>query len=82
MESFDFSERSGAGKHHGEDIELANAAGDELGVLRAEIEDDDCLGVHVLVWQGAGRDVKNCRADGFEVIRSDSGLAQTRPDPP
>jgi hypothetical protein len=26
--------------------------------LRTEIEDYDCLGVHSLVWQGAGRDVK------------------------
>jgi hypothetical protein len=39
---------------------FADTPGNELGVLRAEVEDDDCLGVHVSVWQGAGRDVKKC----------------------
>ena len=34
-------DRSGAGKDDGEDVLFADAAGDELSVLRAEIEDDD-----------------------------------------
>ena len=37
----DLLERRGARQDHGEDIELANAACDQLRVLRAEIEDDD-----------------------------------------
>ena len=45
-ERADLVEGRGAGKDDGEDVELADAAGDELGVLRAEVEDDDCLGVH------------------------------------
>jgi len=65
-----FGEGDGAGQDYGEDVELANAAGDELGVLRAKIEDDDCLGVHVLVWQGARRDVKNGFGGLFVMITS------------
>jgi hypothetical protein len=34
---------------------LARAACDELRVLRAKIEDNYGLGVHVLVWQGGQR---------------------------
>ena len=56
--ALNFSKRNRAGQDHGEDVELANPARDELGVLRAEIEDNDCLGVHVLVWQAAEGDVK------------------------
>ena len=37
----DFVDRGGAGKDDGEDVLFANAPGDELGVLRAEVEDDD-----------------------------------------
>jgi hypothetical protein len=37
----DHFERGGAGKDDGEDVELADATGDELGVLGAEVEDDD-----------------------------------------
>jgi hypothetical protein len=37
---------------------LADAAGDQLRVLRTEIEDDDCLGGHVFSVAGRGRDVK------------------------
>jgi len=54
-----FGDGGGAGKYDGEDVELADAAGYELGVLRSEIEDYDGLGVHVTVWQGVGWDVKN-----------------------
>ena len=54
----DFSEGCRAGEHYGEDVLLAYAPGDELGILRAKIENNDCLGVHPLVWQGWGRDVK------------------------
>ncbi len=41
FERADLFERSGAGEDDGEDVELADAARDELGVLRAEVEDDD-----------------------------------------
>ena len=41
MVRFDFVDGSGAGKDDGEDVLFADAAGDELGVLRAEVEDDD-----------------------------------------
>ena len=59
FQCLDFGDGDRAGKYDGEDVELADAAGDELRVLRPEIEDDDRLGVHVSVWQGAGGDVKN-----------------------
>ena len=49
--ALDFFQRGGAGKHHGEDILFADAAGDELRVLRAEVEDDDRLGFHHLLCQ-------------------------------
>ena len=38
-----------AGKHYAKDVLLAYAAGDELRVLPAEIEDDNGLGFHALV---------------------------------
>jgi hypothetical protein len=47
-----------AGQHDGEDVQFANAARDELRVLRAKIQDDDRLGSHPLVWQGASPDCK------------------------
>ena len=53
-----FSEGRRAGEHNGEGVLLAYAPGDELGILRTKIENNDCLGVHPLVWQGWGRDVK------------------------
>ena len=37
----DLVDRRGAGKDDGEDVVFADAAGDELGVLRPEVEDDD-----------------------------------------
>jgi len=40
MMRFDFVCGSGAGKDDGEDVLFADAAGDELCVLAAEIEDD------------------------------------------
>ena len=49
--ALDFVQRSGAGKHDGEDVLFADAAGDELRVLRAEVEDDDRLGFHHLLCQ-------------------------------
>ncbi len=61
LESVDFAQRDGAGKNDGKDVLFAGAARYELGVLRAEVEDYDCLGVHFLLWQGMGRDVKNGR---------------------
>ena len=41
MVRLDFVDGGGAGKDDGEDVLFADAAGDELGVLRAEVEDDD-----------------------------------------
>ena len=58
LQCLDFAERRRAGQHDGEDVLFANAPRNELRILRAEIEDNDCLGVHSLVWQGHGRDVK------------------------
>ena len=53
-----FSEGRRAGKHNGEDVLLAYAPCNELRILLTKIEDNDCLGVHSLVWQGPRRDVK------------------------
>src|SRR5246127_2406627 len=53
-----FGDGYGAWQHHRKDVLFANATRDQLRVLRAKIEDNDCLGVHVSVWQGAGLDVK------------------------
>ena len=54
----DLSDGRGAGQDDGEDVVFADPAGDELGVLRAEVEDDDGGekrgSVHYLVWQGVG----------------------------
>jgi len=41
-EGADLVERRGAGKHDREDVEFADAARDELGVLRPKVQDDDC----------------------------------------
>lgn len=46
-------ERSGAGQHDGEDVELADAACNELGVLRAKVQDDDGRGIHTVSLNGA-----------------------------
>jgi hypothetical protein len=53
-----FGERRGARQHDGEDVQLAYAPRNQLRILRAKIENYDCLGVHSLVWQGPRRDVK------------------------
>ena len=50
----DLGNRSAAGKDHGEDVLLSYAAGDQLCVLAAEIQDDDRGSIHVLVFQGFG----------------------------
>lgn len=42
----DLSEGGGAAEDEGEDVEGADAAGDEVGVLGAEVEDEDCVGLH------------------------------------
>lgn len=42
----DLFEGGGAAEDEGEDVEGANAAGDEVGVLGAEVEDEDCVGLH------------------------------------
>lgn len=70
MQSLNFAERRRAGQHDREDVLFANAPGNELGVLRTEIEDDNCLGGHVLVWQGHGRDVKNPRVPVVDQFKS------------
>ncbi len=41
LECANLLDRRGAGQHHGEDVELADAARDQLGVLRAEVQNDD-----------------------------------------
>ena len=51
MVALDFLERSGAGQDDGEDVLFADAARDELRVLRAEVEDDDRLRFHHLLCQ-------------------------------
>ena len=58
MQSLNLAERRRAGQHDGEDVLFANAPRNQLRILRAEIEDNDCLGVHSLVCQGHGRAVK------------------------
>ena len=47
LERLNLAEGRGAGQHDGEDVVFADAARNELRVLRTEVEDDDCLGVHV-----------------------------------
>jgi hypothetical protein len=42
----DLVERGRAGQHDGKNILFADAARDELGILRAKVEDDDGLGFH------------------------------------
>src|ERR1700675_4224236 len=51
FELTDFVERGGARQNGGEDLLFADAAGDELGVLAAEVENDYAaqLGVRALV---------------------------------
>ena len=51
-------QRRRAGHHHGEDILFADAPRDELRILRPEIEDDDCLGVHAPSVAGGGEGCK------------------------
>lgn len=36
--------------------------------MRAEIKNDDGLGVHSSVWQGAGQRVKNCERDEVSAL--------------
>ena len=55
----DLGQGSRTGQYDGEDILFANAPRYQLRILRAEIKDDDCLGVHVPVWQGDRSPVKN-----------------------
>ena len=55
----DFRKRDRARKHDGKDVQLANTPRNQLRILRAEIENNDCLGVHLPVWQDDGRPVKN-----------------------
>jgi hypothetical protein len=63
VERLNLAEGRRTGQHHGKNVLLARTPGDELRVLRAEIEDNNCLGVHVPVWQGRGRDVKKRRGE-------------------
>ena len=48
-----------AGKHDGKNVQLANTPRNELRILRAEIKNNDGLGVHLPVWQDPRRTVKN-----------------------
>ena len=52
--ALDFVERSGAGQHDGENVLFADAARDELRILRAKVEDDDRLVKDGLVKDGLG----------------------------
>ncbi len=47
LERLNLADGRGAGQHDGEDVVFADAARNQLRVLRTEVEDDDCLGVHV-----------------------------------
>ena len=49
-----FFQAGGAGEHHRKDVLFADAARDELGILRAKVEDDDGLGFHGRVSQIGG----------------------------
>ena len=49
--ALDLVERCGAGQHDGEDVLFADAARDELRILRAKVEDDDRLRFHHLLCQ-------------------------------
>ena len=51
----DLVPRGVVGEEDRVDVELANAAGDELGVLAAEVQDDDRLGGDVLRPRAAAR---------------------------
>ncbi len=54
MIAFDFVEGRVAGKDDGEDVLFADAARDELRILRAKVEDDDRLRFHHLLCQRTG----------------------------
>ena len=47
----DFGDGSATGEDYREDILLSYAAGYELSILAAKIQDDDRGGIHVLVFQ-------------------------------
>jgi len=51
MMGLDFGDRSATGEDYREDILLSYAAGYELSVLTAKIQDDDRGGIHVLFFQ-------------------------------
>ena len=51
MIALDFIEWSVARQDDGEDVQFADAARDELRILRAKVEDDDRLGFHYLLCQ-------------------------------
>ena len=57
--ALDFFQRGGAGENDGEDVLFADAARDELGVLRAEVEDDDRLVSTFYCARGRGK----CKAE-------------------
>src|SRR5580704_19759627 len=56
--ALDFFELGRAGENDGEDVLFADAAGDKLRILRAEVEDDDRLRFHHLLCQRSVRSVK------------------------
>src|ERR1017187_3082311 len=58
MQCLNLRERRGAGQHDGENVLFANPPGDELGILRTEIEDDNCLGVHASSVAGSRAECK------------------------
>jgi hypothetical protein len=74
----DIAERDRAREDDGEDVQFADAASDELGILRSEVEDYDCLGVHPLVWQGERRAV-NCNRKGRKRPRTKTHTGRDKP---
>ena len=70
-----FSQRRRTGQYDGKDILLANTPRNQLRILRAEIKNDDCLGVHLPVWQGPCRPVKNLATSGTASVQPPDGEA-------
>ena len=58
-----------AGVDFGEHIRLAHAARDQLGDLRAEVEDEDLVVLHVRAWQCPGRALRRQGPPGRDAGR-------------
>ena len=73
VQALDLLTRSVVGDQHAVDVALAHAPGDEHGVLRAEVEDDDCLaGLRCfdgLSTNGGGLGTNGCVSGGGLEVR-------------